>query len=141
VFFSVRSTVRRPLRKLGLAFILALSAFGSTGTSAKTPSTESGTAPLASVQIDQLPKDAHATLALIHQGGPFPHSKDGVVFRNRERLLPAHPGGYYREYTVRTPGARNRGARRIVCGGRQPTVPDACFYTPDHYASFSRIVQ
>ena len=74
-------------------------------------------------------------------GGPFPYEKDGTVFGNRERLLPANPRGYYREYTVAAPGARNRGARRIVCGGRQPTQPDACYYTADHYASFSRIVQ
>jgi ribonuclease T1 len=61
------------------------------------------------------------------------------VFGNRERLLPLQARGYYREYTVRTPGSRDRGARRIVCGGRQPREPDACFYTEDHYASFKRI--
>ena len=110
------------------------------GTAARTPP-PTPDATQATVQPDQLPKEAQATLALVHQGGPFPYPKDGVVFGNRERLLPAHPGGYYREYTVKTAGARNRGARRIVCGGRQPTTPDACFYTSDHYASFSRIVQ
>jgi len=141
VFFSVRSTVRRPLRKLGLALFLALSASTGTGVLAKAPSNDSGTALGSTVQIDQLPGDARNTLALIQQGGPFPHSKDGVVFHNRERLLPAQAGSYYREYTVNTPGARNRGARRIVCGGRQPTTPDACFYTADHYTSFRRIVQ
>ena len=61
------------------------------------------------------------------------------MFANRERILPAERRGYYREYTVATPGARDRGARRIVCGGRQPTAPLACYYTGDHYASFSRI--
>jgi len=87
----------------------------------------------------ELPREAHAVLQLIRQGGPFPHDKDGTVFFNRERLLPAHTRGYYREYTVRTPGLRHRGARRIVCGGWQRTEPDACYYTADHYASFRRI--
>ena len=86
-----------------------------------------------------LPAEAQATDRLIRAGGPFPYSKDGVVFGNRERLLPAQPRGYYREYTVRTPGGRNRGGRRIVCGGREPVRPDACFYTGDHYASFRQI--
>ena len=93
------------------------------------------------VSLADLPREARATERLIRAGGPFPYDKDGTVFRNRERLLPLHPRGYYREYTVKTPGARNRGARRIVCGGREPTRPDACFYTEDHYASFRRIVQ
>jgi len=75
----------------------------------------------------------------IHVGGPFRYAKDGFAFGNRERILPAAPGGYYREYTVPTPGARDRGARRIVCGGREPIAPVACFYTGDHYASFKRI--
>ena len=79
-------------------------------------------------------------LTLIYQGGPFRHDKDGVVFGNRERLLPASVRTYYREYTVRTPGERSRGARRIVCGGLQPAAPEACFYTDDHYASFRKIV-
>ena len=79
-------------------------------------------------------------LTLIYQGGPFKHEKDGVVFGNRERLLPGNVRAYYREYTVRTPGERSRGARRIVCGGLQTTLPDAGFYTDDHYASFRRIV-
>ena len=91
------------------------------------------------VALATLPKEAQSTHRLILQGGPFPYDKDGVVFRNRERLLPLQPRGHYREYTVRTPGAKNRGARRIVCGGTPPTQPDICFYTSDHYASFSRI--
>ena len=74
-------------------------------------------------------------------GGPFAYRKDGVVFGNRERLLPLRPRGYYREYTVPTPQSRDRGARRIVCGGRQPAAPDACYYTDDHYASFRLIAQ
>ena len=92
------------------------------------------------VAIAQLPPQGRVMLTLIYQGGPFTHDKDGVVFGNRERFLPASARAYYREYTVRTPGQRNRGARRIVCGGFQPATPDACFYTDDHYASFRKIV-
>jgi ribonuclease T1 len=93
---------------------------------------------LAAVQIAQLPKQAVATLRLIEAGGPFPYEKDGVVFGNRERLLPRHPRGYYHEYTVPTPRARDRGARRIVCGGA-PRQTGECYYTDDHYSSFRRI--
>ncbi len=92
------------------------------------------------VALGSLSPQARQTHALIIAGGPFPYTKDGTVFGNRERLLPRKPRGYYREYTVKTPGARNRGARRIVCGGKEPKQPDTCFYTADHYASFSRIV-
>jgi ribonuclease T1 len=91
------------------------------------------------VALEQLPAQAQATHRLIRTGGPFPHPKDGSVFGNRERVLPARPRGYYHEYTVDTPGARDRGARRIVCGGRQLAQPDACFYSADHYASFRKI--
>ncbi len=89
----------------------------------------------------ELPAQARQTEQAIRRGGPFPYAKDGSVFSNRERLLPREARGYYREYTVKTPGARDRGGRRIVCGGAKPTVPDACYYTADHYASFKRIVQ
>lgn len=92
------------------------------------------------VTLASLPPQARKTHELILSGGPFPYSKDGTVFGNRERLLPRQPRGYYREYTVKTPGSRDRGARRIVCGGKEPRQPDTCFYTADHYASFSRIV-
>ncbi|MEO6031698.1 MAG: ribonuclease [Burkholderiaceae bacterium] len=91
------------------------------------------------VALLQLPTEAQTTHERILQGGPFPYAKDGTVFGNRERLLPAHPRGFYREYTVSTPGLRDRGARRIVCGGHQATQPQACFYTADHYNSFRRI--
>lgn len=94
---------------------------------------------LPSVALVALPAEAQHTQRLILAGGPFPYRKDGTTFFNRERLLPAQPRGFYREYTVRTPGARDRGARRIVCGGRVPTTPQACYYTADHYASFARI--
>ena len=96
---------------------------------------------LPSVALSQLPPEARHTHRLILSGGPFPYRKDGSVFRNRERLLPGEPRGFYREYTVPTPGSRDRGARRIVCGGEKPRDPEACFYTGDHYASFGRIVQ
>ena len=93
------------------------------------------------VALAQLPAEAQKTARLIRSGGPFPYAKDGVVFGNRERILPAKRRGYYREYTVRTPGSRDRGARRIVCGGLRPAEPEACYYTADHYSSFSRIVE
>jgi ribonuclease T1 len=93
----------------------------------------------ATVSLNQLPPQGIETYQLIRQGGPFPFGKDGVVFGNRERLLPAEKRGYYHEYTVKTPRSASRGARRIVCGG-QATAPDACYYSADHYASFRRIV-
>ncbi len=89
---------------------------------------------LATVAVAELPPEARATLLLIKQGGPFSYPRDGVVFGNYEHVLPRQPRGYYHEYTVKTPGAHNRGARRIVCG----TVPE-CYYTADHYRSFRRI--
>ncbi|MFE9214778.1 ribonuclease domain-containing protein [Streptomyces lavendulae] len=82
-----------------------------------------------------LPSQAHDTLDLIDEGGPFPYSQDGVVFQNREGLLPAHSTGYYHEYTVITPGSPTRGARRIITG--QQWQED--YYTADHYASFRRV--
>lgn len=93
------------------------------------------------IAVAQLPRQGQQTYRLIRQGGPFPHEKDGMVFGNRERQLPIMRRGYYREYTVRTPGLRQRGARRIVCGGAVHTEPDACYYTNDHYSSFKRIVE
>ena len=80
-----------------------------------------------------LPVEARETLVLIKKGGPFPYSQDGKFFGNREKLLPIRDRSYYREYTVRTPGARDRGARRIVAGGGE------YFYTDNHYRSFRRI--
>lgn len=100
-----------------------------------------GLAQTETLSVAQLPPQGRDVMALIYQGGPFRYDKDGSVFGNRERFLPVKPRGYYREYTVRTPGERSRGARRIVCGGQKPTAPDACYYTDDHYASFRRIVQ
>ncbi len=131
VSFSARLQPWHALRKWVLGVGIAVAFCGAA------PAREA----LTSVTLDSLPPQAQRTLRLIHAGGPFPHRHDGVVFVNRERLLPSHARGYYREYTVATPSARNRGARRIVCGGAQPTAPQACFYTADHYASFSRIEQ
>lgn len=97
----------------------------------------------ADVALTDLPKEAQATHALILQGGPFPYTKDGVTFGNFEGNLPQQRRGYYREYTVATPGVRHRGARRIVCGAeaRQWTHhrPAMCWYTSDHYKSFQKI--
>ena len=94
----------------------------------------------ATIVAADLPKEARETLANVKRGPPFPYERDGVVFGNREKLLPLKNRGYYREYTVRTPGVKSRGARRIVCGGKA-NAPDACWYTSDHYQSFSRIVE
>jgi ribonuclease T1 len=91
------------------------------------------------VSLAELPVQAQATHRLVLQGGPFPYPKDGISFGNRERQLPRQPKGYYREYTVKTPGSRDRGARRLVCGGSTPPKPEVCYYTDDHYASFRRI--
>jgi len=93
-----------------------------------------------SIALQDLPKEGQETYQLIRQGGPFRYEKDGVIFGNRERQLPRAKRGFYREYTVKTPGERSRGARRIVCGGEEPRIPKQCFYTQDHYASFREIV-
>ena len=89
---------------------------------------------LSVIAVAELPAEARNTLRAIKQGGPFAYDRDGVVFGNFERILPKRPRGYYREYTVKTPGARNRGARRIVCG-----KPVECYYTADHYRTFKYI--
>ena len=94
------------------------------------------------IALAELPPQARETLALIKRGGPFPYRKDGTVFQNREKRLPAQPRGYYREYTVRTPGSRDRGARRIVAGvgrGGDPATSGEYYYTDDHYETFRRI--
>jgi ribonuclease T1 len=88
------------------------------------------------IRVAQLPIEARATLELIKAGGPFPYAQDGRAFGNRERQLPRQEPGYYREYTVRTPGVRDRGARRIVAGGGGEH-----YYTDDHYRTFKRILE
>jgi ribonuclease T1 len=91
---------------------------------------------LETIDIDDLPPEAVATLNLIKSGGPFPYTKDGSVFNNYEGLLPEKPSGYYHEYTVETPGSSDRGARRIVGGDN-----GEYYYTDDHYASFKLIAE
>ncbi len=88
---------------------------------------------------DELPPEGRVVLGLISAGGPFPYKRDGITFGNFEKRLPLQRRGYYREYTVPTPGLKHRGARRIVCGGWQRQQPDACWYTADHYRSFRQI--
>jgi len=104
------------------------------------PQRQTANAADGTVALAQLPREAVSTLKLIAAGGPYPYAKDGSVFGNYERALPYHRRGYYHEYTVRTPRARNRGARRIICGGPRQRI-DNCFYTDDHYNSFRRIVE
>lgn len=98
------------------------------------PATARTDSALPVVALQELPPEARTTIALIRTDGPFPHARDGIEFRNRERLLPLRQRGYYREYTVRTPGERTRGARRIVAG-----APEEFYYTADHYRSFQRV--
>jgi ribonuclease T1 len=100
---------------------------------AAAPAREPAPPALPEIPVAELPKEARETLALVKRGGPFPYRKDGSTFGNFEKRLPARARGYYREYTVPTPGARDRGARRIVAGGGE------YYYTDDHYRSFRRI--
>jgi ribonuclease T1 len=86
------------------------------------------------VLASRLPAEARQTLALIQTGGPFPYRQDGVTFDNREGELPSEPSGYYREYTVPTPGSPDRGARRIIAGRAGER-----YYTSDHYQTFERV--
>ena len=111
----------------------AASTVGGTGPSAAPPPARDGSG-LPVVRVADLPDEARGTLDLIAAGGPFPKDRDGATFHNRERLLPRHPSGWYREYTVPTPGEDDRGARRIVTG-RDGTA----YWTDDHYDSFSAI--
>ena len=129
--------LRRELLSWGAAVLVA----SGLGAGASVQARESGafSASHAPVPLASLPAEAQVTHQRVMQGGPFPYAKDGIVFGNRERLLPAKSRGHYREYTVKTPGTGGRGARRIVCGGAPPSAPEACYYTEDHYSSFRRI--
>ena len=130
------ASVHRVLRAVGMLAVGASLVVGSTLAQARGP------LPLAepdAVALEELPSQARTTYRLILRGGPFPYDKDGSVFFNRERQLPQRPRGHYREYTVKTPWARDRGARRIVCAGQVLTAPEACYYTSDHYNSFRKI--
>jgi ribonuclease T1 len=119
-------------RSLAAVAILAV-ALLSAAVCARTPTPSAG-----EVAIVDLPHEAREVLAQIRTDGPFRYERDGVIFGNRERRLPAQSRGYYREYTVPTPGVKERGGRRIVCGGPR-TAPNACYYTSDHYETFRRI--
>jgi ribonuclease T1 len=132
---GARSTARTAVLMLALG---AVSPWLANGAQARDASV--GLSGGASVSPAQLPREAAQTLDAIRAGGPFRYSKDGVVFKNFERELPARPRGYYHEYTVTTPRSRDRGARRIVCGGPPRSVDD-CYYTGDHYQTFQRILE
>lgn len=125
---------------LALCLSTALALLGTQPVLARGANDEQSTA-LPVIALQALPQQGQHVWRLIHAGGPFPYEKDGTVFGNRERLLPLQKRGYYREYTVPTPGVTHRGARRIVCGGLQPQIPEACYYTADHYTSFQKIVK
>ena len=122
--------------KLVLTGLLLVSTFSVSIAFAKEPANAND---FSTISLAEMPVQGAQTYRLITLGGPFPYEKDGVVFGNRERLLPAKSRGYYHEYTVATPGSSHRATRRIVCGGAVK-APDACYYTADHYASFRRIV-
>lgn len=129
--------------KFALTSFLLAAALTGTGLVQARQSSQDGPSAASSsavIFVAELPRAGQATYELIRAGGPFPFEKDGMVFGNRERLLPAQRRGFYREYTVKTPGSRDRGARRIVCGG-PARAPHACYYTADHYASFRKIVE
>ncbi len=132
----------RPLKPL-ILLVIILAAMAIWNRHGETPQPQvaptasaPGQAAVASPSMDMLPPEAHDTLGRIARGGPFEHDQDGAVFGNYEGLLPKQPRGYYHEYTVETPGAPNRGARRIITGG---TPPVAWYYTDDHYRSFRRL--
>jgi ribonuclease T1 len=133
---SAKKSVKSVFMAGLLAFGLMLAGTGLVHINGPVPGTVGDTIALA-----QLPVQGQDMMKLIYVGGPFKYDKDGTVFGNRERILPAKTRVFYREYTVKTPGERTRGARRIVCGGLKPTAPDACYYTDDHYASFRKIAQ
>jgi len=133
VVWSGRLQLWRPLLRWGAGVgVAGLLSIGAVQAREEAPA-------LPTISVAALPVEAQAVRRSIHEGGPFASPKDGIVFANRERLLPHQWRGYYREYTVPTPGADDRGARRIVCGGPEPQAPLACYYTADHYASFRRI--
>jgi ribonuclease T1 len=127
----MRTRKRRSPAVIGRLLLCSLLALAPPVVTGKAPSP-------AEIAAQALPAEARATLARIRASGPFPYERDGVVFGNRERLLPAEPRGYYLEYTVPTPGVRGRGARRIVCGGHA-AVDSECYYSDDHYRSFRKI--
>jgi ribonuclease T1 len=135
---SSGKALRREILRWGTALVVVSGLGAGTAQARESVNAPTATAPVA---LATLPAEAQATHQRVLKGGPFPYAKDGIVFGNREGLLPARVRGHYREYTVRTPGSSGRGARRIVCGGTPPNQPEACYYTADHYSSFRRIEQ
>lgn len=138
----VQTLTRTALRNFTLALATSLAVLAAPPAQAFTRQGEAETQVAQRSQVialSELPVQAQDVHRRIHEGGPFRYSKDGSVFGNRERLLPRRPRGFYREYTVPTPGEHDRGARRIVCGGKEVQQPETCFYTRDHYASFKQI--
>jgi ribonuclease T1 len=107
-----------------------------TATATTRPTESRGRSGLPVIDYHRLPSEAQTTIRLIEQGGPFPFWQDDAIFQNRERLLPNQPRGYYHEYTVITPGARDRSARRVVAGAQ-----GELYYTDDHYASFWEVAR
>ncbi|MFF2193755.1 ribonuclease domain-containing protein [Streptomyces sp. NPDC058157] len=144
----LRSVPRSLSRVLGALFLCAAltAALGGCGGGAAParPSSAAGTAApapawakgMATVRADALPPQAREVLALIDKGGPYPYRQDGTVFGNFEKVLPKQKRGYYHEYTVRTPGSRDRGARRIITGGG-----GEFYYTDDHYETFKAVLR
>jgi ribonuclease T1 len=133
---------RRTLTLIALVAAVLVAGWLLTRTPPTSPSTaaRAASAGMSTCPLETLPPEAADTVADIHSDGPFPFPRnDGVVFGNRESHLPAEGKGYYREYTVVTPGASSRSVRRIVTGGSPPTDPREYFYTDDHYNSFCLI--
>ena len=127
--------IARVLALLAAAWVFALAGVPASA-QREAPSTHESArdAVAGDVDLARLPAEARETVKLIRKGGPYPYARDGVVFRNREGQLPREKRGYYREFTVKTPGERTRGARRIIAGRS-----GELYYTDDHYAHFRRI--
>jgi ribonuclease T1 len=123
-------------RPYALVLLVLLALFASMAGTLRHAHARTGIDP--DVAVSALPPEARATLQRIRLRGPFPYERDGVVFNNREHILPAQPRGYYHEYTVPTPGVKTRGARRIICGGDVGSLAE-CYYSDDHYRTFRRI--
>ena len=132
------ATTRRTVLGLVVVVVLAVLTWWVQGDGSDTGGADPAGGGLAVVGVADLPQEAQDTLGLIDAAGPFPYDRDGVVFENREEILPDQDRGYYHEYTVETPGSTDRGARRIVTGGPQD-APTEYYWTDDHYRSFERI--
>jgi ribonuclease T1 len=115
--------------------MLLVMSFGASAQREVSPQRERIQAALADISVQQLPQEARDTLALVAKGGPYPYDRDGIIFGNFEKRLPIKERGYYNEFTVKTPGVKHRGARRIVVGKGGEK-----YYSEDHYTTFKRIV-